>query len=477
VLLDFVAPSIPKDLKPTAGVAGSGSVYLDWKDATDDKSGVKQYSIQIDDNSDFSSPAKTTNSNISQATVTDLAAGKYYSRVRTQDKAGNFSAWSNVASFLLTPKDVAANDYKAAADIAAVDNSVGFGDASDCYKLTMTNAGLLTLTLSGLSGDANLSLLDSNGRVLKSSSNKGLANEYIADVALLSGTYYVKVAAADNGRLADNTKYTLTHTEKYYPVDKAANEYKTAKDISNNDNWVGFGDAADFYKLTMTNAGTLTLGLSGLSGDANLSLLDANGRVLKTSANRGLTGEAITTNLLTGTYYVKVAGATKDVNANYTLSNVEKYCPTDTVGNSFTAAARITSGVTTAEWLGFGDKEDYYKFELGSGAEVALKLTGLSSDVNLYLYDSSKRQIAASAKIGKVNETITKTLKAGTYYVKAMLAGKDNTDYNLAFISAATAINTGSLQLFSSSSVHGSSSSALDSNANDQRKNYGILAS
>lgn len=478
VLLDFVAPSIPKDLKPTAGAAGSGSVYLDWKDATDDKSGVKQYSIQIDDNSDFSSPAKTASSSISQATVTDLAAGKYYSRVRTQDKAGNFSAWSNVASFLLTPKDVAANDYKAAADIAAVDNSVGFGDASDCYKLTMTNAGLLTLTLSGLSGDANLSLLDSNGRVLKSSSNKGLANESIANLALLSGTYYVKVAAADNGKLADNIKYTLTHTEKYYPVDKAANEYKTAKDISNIDNWVGFGDAADFYKLSMTGAGALTLGLSGLSGDANLSLLDANGRVLKTSAKRGLAGEAIATNLLAGTYYVKVAGATKDVNADYTLTHAEKYCPVDTAGNSFTAASRITQGTTTAEWLGFGDKEDYYKFELAANTAVELKMTGLSSDVNLYLYDSSKRQIAASAKTGKADEAIAKTLKAGTYYVKTLLAGKDDTAYSLAFSNAITVVKIGSLQLFSSSSTGiGNSSSALDSNANDQRKNYGMLAS
>jgi hypothetical protein len=44
----------------------------------------------------------------------------------------------------------------------------------------------------------------------------------------------------------------------------------------------------------MTNAGTLTLGLTGLTGNANLSLLDSKGRVLKTSANRGTASEAIT---------------------------------------------------------------------------------------------------------------------------------------------------------------------------------------
>jgi hypothetical protein len=477
IIVDFVAPSIPTELKPTPGAAGSGSVSMDWKDATDDKSGVKLYSIQIDQNNDFSSPEKMLSSNVSAATVTGLNAGKYYSRVRTQDKAGNFSGWSNSVSFLLTPKDNAANEYKTAKDISTIDNCVGFGDAADFYKLTMTNAGLLTLNLTGLNGDADLSLLDSAGKVLKSSTNKGLVNESIANLALQSGIYYVKVAAADNGKLAANTNYTLTHTEKYYPVDNASNTWQTAKDISTLDNWLGFGDAADFYKLTMTGAGTLTLGLSGLSGDANLTLLNAAGKTLKTSANKGTSGEAITTSILSGTYYVNVA-LVKGVNsANYMLTHAEKYCPADTAGNTFDTARRITSNGTVPEWLGFSDKEDYYKFELLKDTAIELKLTGLNSDVNLYLYDAGKRQVAASVKIAKADETIAKALKSGTYYVKALLAGKDDTAYSLAFNINPAAIKSGSLQLFSSSTVPGSSSSLLDSNANDPRKNYGMLAS
>lgn len=476
IIVDSVAPSIPTGLKPTPGAAGSGSVFLDWKDAADDKSGVKLYSIQIDQNSDFSSPEKTVSSEISAVNVTGLSAGKYYSRVRTQDKAGNFSGWSNSVSFLLTPQDNAANEYKTARDISILDNSVGFGDAADFYKLTMTNAGLLTLNLTRLSGDANLYLLDSAGKILKSSANKGLVNESIANLALQSGTYYVKVAAADNGKLAANTSYSLTHTEKYYPTDNASNTWQTAKDISTLDNWVGFGDAADFYKLTMTGAGTLTLGLSGLSGDANLTLLDAAGKTLKTSANKGTSGEAITTSLFSGTYYVDVA-LVKGVNsANYMLTHAEKYCPADTAGNTFDTARRITSNGTVPEWLGFSDKEDYYKFELLKDTAIELKLTGLNSDVNLYLYDAGKRQVAVSAKIAKADEAIAKALKSGTYYVKALLAGKDDTAYSLAFNIDPAAIKSGSLQLFSSSAGLGSSSSLID-NANDQRKNYGMLAS
>ncbi|MHB9138981.1 MAG: pre-peptidase C-terminal domain-containing protein, partial [Victivallaceae bacterium] len=469
---DLLPPSIPTGLKQTIA---ADTAALDWNDSKDAKSGIKNYEIQIDNNAGFSSPEKTATTAISMATVSGLAAGSYFWRVRAVDNAGHPSNWSKASSLLITPKDTIANDWKTAKSITdGVGHCVGTGDAADCYKLIMTNAGTLTLGLTGLTGNATLSLLDSKGKTLKTSANKGTASEAITDFALLSGTYYVKVAPAD---ARTSSEYTLTHSIKYTPVDKAANTWQTAKNIADGvDNWAGFGDAADFYKVSMAAAGTLALNLTGLTGDANLSLLDSNGRVLKTSVNRASKDEAITANLFSGTYYVKVAPSTGVNNAPYTLTSVKKDCPADTAGNSFETALKVTTNGTTAEWLGFSDKADYYKFDLQTATNAQFNLSGLKSNVNLYLYDGKKRQIAASANAGNSNESIIKNLAAGTYYVAAKLTGKDNTDYSLAFNIDPAAFKAGSLKMFGSSSpLTSGSDSALS--ADPLKKNQGMLAS
>ncbi|MHB9138784.1 MAG: PPC domain-containing protein, partial [Victivallaceae bacterium] len=371
------------------------------------------------------------------------------------------------------PADKAANTWQTAKDISALDNWVGFGDAADCYKFTMTGAGKLTLDLTGLSADANLSLLDAKGKVLKTSANKSNAPESIS-MGLLGGTYYVNVASADGGKGVANTNYTLTHTEKYCPADKAANTWQMAKDISILDNWAGFGDAADCYKIAMAGNGIMTLNLAGLTGDANLSLLDSKGKVLKTSANKLLTNESITTDLTAGTYYVNVAPL-KDVNdAGYVLTHAEKYCPADTAGSSFATAREITNG-TTHEWLGFGDKEDYYKFVVpNNGSTVSGGLNGFSTNINMFVYNSSGKLLDSSTNPGLTPEfaaSDARTVGAGTYYIKVMLAGTAATEYDLNF----NLTGTGSLRLFGASSpLTGSSDTALTSDP--LKKSPGMLA-
>ena len=343
-----------------------------------------------------------------------LLAGTYYVKVAAGTGV-NDATYTLTNNIKYCPADKAANDYKTAQDISNLDNWVGFGDSADFYKLTMSNAGTLTLGLTGLTGNADLSLLSSTGTMLKSSSNTGTTSEAINNVALLAGTYYVKVA---EGTSVNDASYTLSHTEKYCPADKAANDYKTALDISNLDNWVGFGDAADFYKLTMTNAGTLTLGLTGLTGNADLSLLSSTGTVLKSSSNTGTTSEAINNiALLAGTYYVKVAAGTSVNDASYTLSNTIKYCPTDTAANDYATAKDIKAGVDN--WVGFGDSADFYKLTMINAGTLSLDLAGLTGNVDMSLLSSTGTVLKSSANTGITNEAISSvSLLAGTYFVK-----------------------------------------------------------
>ena len=408
--VELVPPSVPGGLKQT--VTGN-SVALDWNDSTDD-SGIRQYQFRVDNNSDFSSPEYTRTAISSQGTDAGISSGIYYWQVRAQDNAGNWSSWSSSSRFIVTPTDTAANDYKTAQDISNLDNWVGSGDAADVYKLTMTNAGTLTIGLTSLTGNADLSLLSSTGTVLKSSSNTGTTSEAINNVTLLAGTYYVKVTP---GASVDYAAYTLTHSEKYFPIDTAANDYKAAGDISNLDNWVGFGDAADVYKLTMTNAGTLTLGLTGLTGNADLSLLSSTGTVLKSSSNTGTTSEAINNvALLAGTYYVKIAAGTSVNDASYTLTNNIKYYPVDRAANDYKTAQNISN---LDNWVGFGDAADVYKLTMTNAGTLTLGLTGLTGNADLSLLSSTGAVLKISSNTGTTSEAINNVaLLAGTYYVK-----------------------------------------------------------
>ncbi len=536
-MIDITAPTNPATL--TSTISWNNAV-LDWADATDATSRVKQYEVQLDRSIDFSSPEYSESPVVSNINVTGLADGIYYWRVRTQDNVGNYSGWSNGSSFvsdaasgnissalllsspsttgwvgtgdvadyykitmtnagMLTlsltgltgnadmtlldskgtmlkssaktgtadeaiagvplqagtyyvkvapgfgvkdasytlthaekycPTDIAANTWQTARNIDdGVDNWVGFGDSADFYKLTMTNAGMLSIGLTGLTGNADLTLLNLSGMQLKASSSTGTTSEAINNVALLAGTYYVKVTA---GYGVNDANYTLAHTEKYTPADKAANDYKTALDISNLDNWVGFGDAADFYKLTMTNAGTLTLGLTGLTGNADLSLLNSAGTAIKTSANTGTTPESINNVLLlAGTYYVKVAAGTGVNDAAYTLTHTEKYTPVDKAANDYKTALDIS---TLDNWVGFGDAADFYKLTMTNAGMLTLGLTGLTGNADLALLNSAGTAIKTSSNTGITSEAITNVaLLAGTYYVKVATGfGVNDASYTLA---------------------------------------------
>ncbi len=309
-VVDATAPSAPAGLSRT--VTGS-RVALDWFDGRDKTSGVKQYEVQVDNNADFSSPEYTATPVTSATNFTGLAESGYFWRVRSQDNAGNYSAWSSGSSFA---GDLVGNNINNASSLAAsplvpvsVTGAVGFGDSADVYKLTMASAGTLTLGLTGLSGNANMYLMNSYGSLLKYSMNTRSADEAINNAALQAGTYYVKVAP---GAGASGTDYTLTDAVSYFDgdtKDHAGNSIATAKliDASTQTGWVGLGDNDDYYRFDLATAAKGTLRLYDMNGgNANLLLYNAQGRLLQASVKPGALEDVITANLAAGTYYARV---------------------------------------------------------------------------------------------------------------------------------------------------------------------------
>ncbi|MBM4462041.1 MAG: hypothetical protein FJ012_01735 [Chloroflexi bacterium] len=103
--VDTTPPSAPTLLTPANEARFSKKTpTLDWSDVTD-ASGVT-YSLQIDDNADFSSPIISrqglTGSTYTLTGGEALSKGTYYWRVRAVDGAGNVSAWTAPFSFSVT---------------------------------------------------------------------------------------------------------------------------------------------------------------------------------------------------------------------------------------------------------------------------------------------------------------------------------------------------------------------------------------
>ena len=90
------APGTPSLVSPADAAAVTLPVTLDWSDA----SNASSYEIQVDDSSGFSLPlVSSLTSTASQTSVSGLAAGQYWWRVRAKNSAGAVGNWSASRGF------------------------------------------------------------------------------------------------------------------------------------------------------------------------------------------------------------------------------------------------------------------------------------------------------------------------------------------------------------------------------------------
>ncbi len=242
-------------------------------------------------------------------------------------------------------------------------------------------------------------------------------------------------------------------------------------DYAGND-YVGIGDASDFYTFDVTSAGEFDFALTDLDAKAKLCLyqkIDVNGLVKykkvknATAKLNKLTGETMAAFgdvlLGVGTYYVEVASGDNGkgkFNTDYTLDITPDYFPAKSEDElDFKTGIGVAADIELVDnqalisgWVGFGDPQDVYCLNLDKPSGFSLQLDNLSSKavVNIYEEDYSKgylvyrRVKSVSAKYDKIqNETYAVIneipLAAGTYYIEVLSGdqgkGKCNTGYDL----------------------------------------------
>jgi hypothetical protein len=131
----------------------------------------------------------------------------------------------------------------------------------------------------------------------------------------------------------------------------------------------------------------------------------------------------------------QVADAAGNTAAGATLGGFAARLAVPDLGGNTTGAAAyigiVATGynTTSSDYLSKGDRNDYFRLRLKAAATVDVKLYGMTEDADVQLIDGNGKVVQTSARVGTRSEIITRTLAAGTYYLRAYYSGGGSTPY------------------------------------------------
>lgn len=306
-----------------------------------------------------------------------------------------------------------------------ISGSVGFeDDHDDYYRFTASDDGLLTATLSELSQNLNLKLLDSSANLLATSLQSGITNESIRYELTEGHNYWLRVdphgssesdyelflsfAADSSENDSDSKSGSGSDDTDQEDTDLDDSDSKSGSDSSEDviggielgdagmysspavipggefddglveiTGRVGFDDDADdYYRFTAESEGQLTAKLFGLSEDLELKLLDSSRNLLVSSTNSGSAEEEISYNLMAGRNYWVRVDPFLDAESEYSLDilfealkdNLEEVVDGGSIGDAgtYSSAANVTQYLLTDNTaaisgsVGYGEDHDDY---------------------------------------------------------------------------------------------------------------------
>jgi hypothetical protein len=372
----------------------------------------------------------------------NLPGGTYYVRVKpTED---------NLKYYVVMNLDSARESLSAARHLGQLTGRQQFrdfvgaskGDGVDLYNFNVQQRSFLRVNLSDFdwNGDANVELVDRNGKVIPLQNRNG---KY-GDITVDPGSYYLRVTPANGS----DTNYTLT-----VQMAEELGTFAGRHEYSNR--YVGGAYTEGLYRLTLDSEGDLHLALKNLTGDANVELLRDNGSGILGSTlvipdagsdQRGTANELKRyDNLPAGNYMVRVKLAPGASGAKYDL-----VLNSDRVGNDWAGARDLgilkdiaeSSDYQFAEFVGSdnADKADVYKFQVADTGLVHLALKKPASDAeanllfaHMRLQDESGKDVTFlnPQKNSEWNYAAANLETGKTYYLTVTPDAGNMTNYNL----------------------------------------------
>jgi hypothetical protein len=340
------------------------------------------------------------------------------------------------------------------------------------YRLALNTPSDLNIALTGLTGDADLRLLNSAGSTIASSLLYGYTQDEAINVAgLPAGEYYIRV-----NQYSGSTRFSLdlstSLVSDLLPHEVELGNVGGGTILQSGS--IGNSNTSDVYHFSsLAPSSNFNLSLYGLSADADVRVIrDANnngivdaGEVIAQSIQLGAASETITLpGLGTGDYFVQVYQGSFGNSTNYTLSLQgtpgfgSAPEPNDSLSEAFDLStlngtrhfsgsvsnlSRIfsTSDLATSLVIRpfIGDR-DFYRFNLGTTSNISVSLTGLSANADLQVIRDANNNgfidlgevIVSSTSTGSSSEFLNiQGLGAGDYFVRVNAPVVGSTNYDL----------------------------------------------
>ncbi len=357
-----------------------------------------------------------------------LAAGDYtLSVVGNKKSDGKFVAQLSTQQ-LFAKGNNEDDDYRALPEAYSVawgdtiaDEWAGFGDVVDYRKLLVTVSGEYDFRLENLQTPLKLTVyeLKSNGKLgsRKSISVKPKYDKKTGEWTKNSGvienllltvgsTYYLKVESTTAGK-GEGTCYDLTVGGELFDNPNNLllnNTWAQVKDTTAwalgdiENEWVGIGDAADWFKFGVRSGEVGEYALNLLCDNARcagmtLYAVDAGSGKLKKIA----TGSAMAgVNLATGDYALSVISADqgkgrKNTSYEVRIEALKIFSEGNNADDDYRVLPEAYSvafgDMVSAEWVGFGDAVDYRKLAVSEYGEYDFSVENLQAPLKLTVYE------------------------------------------------------------------------------------------
>jgi Domain of unknown function (DUF4394)/Bacterial pre-peptidase C-terminal domain len=282
-------------------------------------------------------------------------------------------------------------------DTKSIAGMVSQSDRTQLYQFRLTDRSSWKGTLGNLSGgNADLELLNSDRRRIAQSKKPGADS---ISQTLEAGTYFLRVKQTSG---STRFRLSLSGAPAFLP-DRAGDGQANARKVSLGATSTSFVDAVgrsdrnDFYQFDVATPGNISLNLSGLDGNADLQVLNANGNVVASSVNTGNANESINLNLASGSFFIRVfPGAMQSTaySLNATLTPLNLFGLTDQ-NNLIAFNSNNTNAVNIGSITGLATGETLVGIDfrattaIANGQSLNGTLYGLGSSNRLYTLDTA----------------------------------------------------------------------------------------
>ena len=402
-------------------------------------------------------------------TQNGLAAGIYYARMYYYSTT-EYSGYT-ITNTLTTDgivNDIEPNGTVAEAlpmaENSLVNGHIGYRknggvyDLNDYYQFTTTNDGAIVLSfLSTEAGHYNSIYLYDNDGITLLASASGYGTATLTAGGIAAGTYYARMYYYST---TEYSGYTLTNT---VVTDGVVNDIEpngtplTALSMVENGSVTGHigyringgsYDFDDYYEITTTNDGNITIAFSSSepSHYNSIYLYDADGTTLLGSGS-GYGSATFTSNgLAAGTYFARMYYYSSTQFSGYTLTNT---VTTNGIVNDIEPNGSPAQALPMSEngsvngHIGYRnngtiyDQSDYYQFTTSNDGDITIAFTSVEAGHynTIYLYDNDGTTLLGSnSGYGSASFTAN-GLAAGTYYASMYY-------YSAAYYNGYTLTNT-----------------------------------